>query len=82
MPGRKNRTRAASAAAGGAIGNLNGRREAVTSESLMVSVVLAGLEPGVTVGGLKLADAPVGSPVTAKLMAVSNAPFCGVAVMV
>jgi hypothetical protein len=48
----------------------------------MASVVVAGLLPGVTVDGWKLAVAPVGSPLAEKLIELLKDPFCGVAVIV
>lgn len=47
-----------------------------------VTVTVAGLEPGVTLGGLNEHAASDGSPLHEKVMALVNAPFCGVTVSV
>jgi hypothetical protein len=46
----------------------------------MVSLVVTGFVPGVTIVGLKVKDVSVGSPVRLKLMGLVNALFCGATV--
>jgi hypothetical protein len=48
---------------------------------MLICVVAAALA-GVTVGGEKLAVAPVGSPLAENFTGLLNAPLCGVTVMV
>ena len=48
----------------------------------MLRVELADELPGVTEAGEKVATAPVGSPIAARVTALEKVPFCAAAVMV
>ena len=61
---------------GGAGGSMEG------AVAVMVIVTVAGFAPGVTLGGLKEHALSEGSPVHENMMALLNAPFCGVMVSV
>jgi len=82
LPGRKKMPISASTGAASGHRRLFAGSALAIAEVWMVSVELADVLPGVTEAGEKLAVAPVGSPLTAKVTAFENVPFCGVTAMV
>lgn len=82
---RRFQRRRGSRAANVTVGGIHGAGawfRACCATVVMVTVLLAGLLPGVSVGGAKVAVAPGGSPLALKLMTPLNAPPLGVTVSV